>query len=384
MTEHQDEMSQTPEHPGGEATTPPKTIEADKSKWWKLFVPTRSFFFTPLIIDINILLFLAMTIMSGSFEALFSPDKEMLIKWGANYKPSILHGEWWRLFTSIFEHIGIFHLVMNMYALLFVGIFLEPILGKARYITVYIVTGVMGGISSLWWHDDHSVGAGASGAIFGLYGVFLALLTTNFIEKNARKALLGSILIFVVYNLVYGMKKGIDNAAHIGGLSSGLIAGYIYFLSFRSKQEMYKWVGIAVVLAAGAITCFAILPKINDPYGEYLRVMHKVSENEEQALQYFHLPDSTTDEKRISYLRDSTLPAWSRASSELSKLENVQMPGERAKRRDLISEYVRYRFRVAERTMEGLNEKTNMYDGEINNLNRKINSLLAQLNAPSK
>src|SRR5689334_15201366 len=177
----------TDRQPQEETNIPVTEQPKNKGTWWSLFVPTKRLYFTPLIVDINIVLFIAMVVLNGDFETLMSPKSDVLIQWGANYKPLTLNGEWWRLFTSMFEHIGIMHLVMNMYALLFVGILLEPKLGKALFIVAYIVTGVMSGIVSLWWHDT-LLGAGASGAIFGMYGVFLALLTTNFIEKTQRKA----------------------------------------------------------------------------------------------------------------------------------------------------------------------------------------------------
>ena len=124
---------------------------------------------------------------------------------------------------------------MNMYALLYIGVLLEPILGRSRFISAYLLTGLTASITSLWWHDL-TISAGASGAIFGMYGVFLAMLTTNVIEEAKRKALLTSIAIFVGYNLIYGLKGGIDNAAHIGGLLGGLVIGYASILSLKKPE----------------------------------------------------------------------------------------------------------------------------------------------------
>ena len=123
------------------------------------------------------------------------------------------------MITNCFLHIGILHLAFKMYALIFIGVLLEPYLGKLRFAVAYLLTGVFASVASLYWHD-HTVSAGASGAIFGMYGVFLAMLTTNLIPKSVRKGLLASIGLFVAYNLLYGLKGwGIDaNAAHIGGL----------------------------------------------------------------------------------------------------------------------------------------------------------------------
>jgi len=103
---------------------------------------------------------------------------------------------------------------MNMYALLYISLLLEPHLGRTRFLTVYLLTGLTASLASLWWHNL-TISAGASGAIFGMYGVFLSMHTTNLIEKSARKALLTSIAVFVGYNILNGLKpnSGIDNAA---------------------------------------------------------------------------------------------------------------------------------------------------------------------------
>ena len=125
--------------------------------------------------------------------------------------------------------------VMNMYALVYIGLLLEPYLGKTRLAVAYVLSGAAGGATSVFWHEV-VVSAGASGAIFGLYGVFLAMLTTNLMEKSARKSLLISIGVFVFYNLANGMKAGIDNAAHIGGLISGLLIGYAYYPELKTPN----------------------------------------------------------------------------------------------------------------------------------------------------
>jgi rhomboid protease GluP len=189
------------------------------------------------IIAINVIVFILMAIDGAG---IFTPNALTHIKWGSNFTPLTLSGDWWRLITSIFIHFGIIHLAMNAYALYMAGVFLEPMLGKTKYIVAYLSTGIFAGIISLWWHKDGVNSAGASGAIFGLYGVFLALLFTNLIPKQMRSSLLQSIGIFVVFNLVYGMKSGIDNAAHIGGLISGMLIGFIFYLEMSGKSNVKK------------------------------------------------------------------------------------------------------------------------------------------------
>lgn len=206
------------------------------------------------ITGINILVFI---LMAFDGAGIFDANVLVHIKWGSNFSPLTLSGDWWRLLTNIFIHFGIIHLLMNMYCLYTIGVYLEPMLGKYRYVTAYVSAGVLASIASLWWHSGTVNSAGASGAIFGLYGLFLAMLTTDLIPKKVKDQLLKSIGIFVVYNLIYGVKSGIDNAAHIGGLISGIFIGCLYVISIRKqkREEREKWTvpavaGITVVVAA--------------------------------------------------------------------------------------------------------------------------------------
>ena len=193
----------------------------DIRDFFSFFLPKEGFYITPIIMDLNILVFLVMVFSGLGFVSFKAHD---LLSWGANYKPMTENGEWWRLLTSTFLHGGLMHLLANMYGLLFVGTFLEPILGKSKYAIIYLVTGILASIASLWWHDN-TVSVGASGAIFGLYGFFLAALLLKVFPPDFGKAFLASTLVFIGFNLLMGFAGGIDNAAHIGGLVSGFIIG---------------------------------------------------------------------------------------------------------------------------------------------------------------
>lgn len=197
------------------------------------FFPREGYYITPVIIDINLLVFIIMCFAGLGFISFDGPD---LLKWGANYRPLVNDGEYWRLLTNIFLHGGLIHILFNMYGLLFVGLFLEPVIGKGKYAAAYLGTGIVASIASAWWHPA-TVSVGASGAIFGMYGIFLALLTTNFFPNGFKKTFLINTLIFVGYNLLFGLTGGIDNAAHIGGLLSGLIIGYILYPSLKRRSD---------------------------------------------------------------------------------------------------------------------------------------------------
>lgn len=203
--------------------------------FWSLITPRKGNIATPLLVYINVALFIVMSINGVS---LIEPTGISLIKWGADYGPLTLTGDWWRTITCNFIHIGIMHLLMNMYALLYIGLFLEKIIGSRRLITAYFLTGLFSALLSLTVHPE-TISAGASGSIFGLYGIFLSNLIFNHkMERNQRKSLLYSIGIFVVYNLLLGAKEeGIDNAAHIGGLVSGIVLGIMYFFADKNESK---------------------------------------------------------------------------------------------------------------------------------------------------
>ena len=198
-----------------------------------LLIPRQGYAAVPLILDLNLLVFITMVIAGKGFVNFQADD---LLAWGGNYRPQTAgEGEWWRLLTSIFLHAGIMHLLFNMVGLLFAGIFLESAIGTKRLASAYLLTGIAASLASIWWHPS-TVSVGASGAIFGLFGVFLALLTTRYFPPVLKKSLSIGVVIFVGGNLLVGLAQGIDNAAHVGGLLSGLMIGYIYYPRLKLQK----------------------------------------------------------------------------------------------------------------------------------------------------
>ena len=118
---------------------------------------------------------------------------------------------------------------MNLVGLGLAGIFLEPVLRRKNYLILYILSGICGSLTSIWWHPN-KVSVGASGAIFGLYGALLGLLLfTDAFPKGGKNGILVIVGIFVGLNLLRGLSGGVDNAAHIGGLLSGAGIGILLY-----------------------------------------------------------------------------------------------------------------------------------------------------------
>ena len=209
-----------------------------REKYGALLI-SKTYVVTPVLVYANVLVFVAM-VLAGLSP--LQPTAKSLFEWGGNLAPAVVAGQWWRLFSYMFLHGGALHLIMNMFALLYIGMFLEPLMGRVRITGAYLLTGIFAGLLSIGIHTN-SVGVGASGAIFGMYGVFLSMLTTNHIQKTQRKTMMRSILFFVVYNLLAGLQGNTDNAAHIGGLLSGIAIGFAYYPGIAKKSSTKKqWI----------------------------------------------------------------------------------------------------------------------------------------------
>lgn len=185
---------------------------------------------TYIIIGINILLFLCMYIFGDG-----STSVSTLIKFGANYPDLIIAGDYYRLITSGFLHIGLMHLFFNMYALYIVGSQLESFIGKTKYIIVYLVSLIAGNIMSMLFSSG-SVSAGASGAIFGLFG---ALLYFGYHYRVYLGNMITSQLIPVlIFNFFLGfILSGIDIASHIGGFVAGLLTIWALGVKYKSTKS---------------------------------------------------------------------------------------------------------------------------------------------------
>ena len=168
------------------------------------------------LIFICILVFILMYVLGNG-----STDNYTLLVFGANVDTLTKNGDYYRLFTSMFLHIGILHLLCNMYSLYIIGKEVENVFGKVKYLIIYLLSGIAGSILSLAFNHN-TICAGASGAIFGLLG---ALLYFGYYYRTyLGVTLTRSIIPVIVLNLIIGFtSSGIDNAAQIGGLVGGIL-----------------------------------------------------------------------------------------------------------------------------------------------------------------
>lgn len=272
-------------------------------------VPSTRTWVTWTLIAINTLVFLA---MCASGVGVMSPNAAMTLDWGSNFGPQTLSGQWWRLFTSVFVHFGLFHLLLNMITLYQVGRLTERLYGSARLLGLYLFAGVTGSLASIFWHPGVN-SAGASGAIFGVFGGLLVYMLKYRQHLPGAKRQLSSILILIGYNLFYGFsQQGIDNGAHLGGLAGGLLLG----LSLARppgeptgspssrRSALLSWALALLVLGAATTR----LVSVREGYQQQLRF--------ESALQALGPSSTQANQQGVALLRS---PADTQARREDSK-----------------------------------------------------------------
>ena len=181
---------------------------------------------TAALIVINIAVFFFLSLFGDTEDAAF------MFQHGAMYEPTVTHGhEFYRIFTSMFLHFGISHLVNNMVLLGALGWNLELEIGKIRLLIIYLISGIGGNLLSLYREiatETYAVSAGASGAIFGLMGALFYVVAAN---RGRLGRLSGrGMLVMVMLSLYFGLtSSGVDNWAHIGGLISGFVMAVILY-----------------------------------------------------------------------------------------------------------------------------------------------------------
>jgi rhomboid protease GluP len=214
-----------------------------------------------------------------------NPTSDQLLYWGADNAGNVLlQGQWWRIVTAMFVHVGILHLATNMWCLWNLGLLAEPLMGSTGVLAVYILTGAAGNLLStcvnwLWYNHDwvkfHDLGvfpagAGASGAVFGIAGALIILLKSHLLPVPPQELhkLRKSVIYFAAINLVLGLSisfgtmvahsgLSIDNMAHLGGFSCGLLFAAPMVPRIGSSRELFLFrLRMALVLVVGILVLF--------------------------------------------------------------------------------------------------------------------------------
>ena len=258
---------------------------------------------TPLLVGVNIAAYIFVLVASGRQFNVAS-----MLRWGALYGPLVGTGEWWRVLSVAFLHAGLWHLLLNMIALVYAGPIVERMVGPALFLVCYLMAAVVASSTSLLVHPTQ-VGVGASGAVFGVVGMIVAItvrgrrlsalavitetvaavdstivpvsraitkldLSTPRDSKDhvaptsvaasplpedslrststddVLRHLYAGLLPFVVYNLILGgLESGIDGAAHVGGLAAGVVFGWAISRDILTAKPSIAWGSVPIVVA---------------------------------------------------------------------------------------------------------------------------------------
>ncbi len=189
----------------------------------------------------------------------------VLVRLGAKYGPLMFAGQWWRLVTAIFLHAGLLHIGMNMWVLFDLGPEVESLFCTTKYVVIFLVTGIFGYIVSLWWMPG-GISIGASGALMGLIG---ALIAASYRHGQLGKEYRSMLWRWVLYIAILGLFFSFDNAAHLGGLISGLALGYLVpegEPDSGTSENLWNTLAIlSVIIIAGSFALMAL--HFNLPFG---------------------------------------------------------------------------------------------------------------------
>lgn len=245
----------------------------------------RKFPATLLLILINALVFLYCYYSIGTFTNPFWTQG--LLFRGAEFAPLSLDKEWYRLFTHLFMHGNVMHLLFNMYALFSVGSEVEQVTGTKKFLWVYFLGGFTASLASLYF-NLFTVGVGASGAIFGLFGFSLVIQLAES-RKNDHPVvpIVFNFIVFLVVNLLFAEALNADNSAHMGGLAGGLILGVIslFNTSYRAMMAEYLLLPVCVSL-------FFALPRYPVTYFNFFQKVLYVEDSISQLFKQKNLSDA--------------------------------------------------------------------------------------------
>lgn len=268
-----------------------------------------------------------------------------------------------------------------MAGLYLIGLVVEPILGKFKFLIAYLCTGVIAGLASILWIEE-GVTAGSSGAVFGLYGVLLAFAATPYINKKFPKTWLTGTTAYAVFNVFMGFQGATDNAANIGGLAAGIGVGYLFYF-FHFKRNLARAGGtrisFEVLLITGLLVFFYLREYGKDDTLRFEKEIMKLNQIELKAMTQMQQLQSKTNEEAAIVLRDSALPQWKHFQTEIMKTDVYRLDNEFNQKRKLLSKYAELRIRQTELIYKSINEETDKYNGEIDDVSDKIDKIIDQL-----
>ena len=267
-------------------------------------------FFTLFLIAGNVIVFGLNYLQAGTFD---EPQWTlMLFQQGALFNPLALDKEWYRLFTHLFLHGGLLHLAFNMYALYVAGSSIESGVGPVKFLLLYFTCGLAAAFASLYW-NLFTIGVGASGAIFGLFGYIIVLNIVHSVRSGTGiTPVILNFVIFLVVNIVFSQAMNGDNAAHFGGLIAGAMIGLAHIV-LRPGKKVIVEVGFLAMLA---VVYFA-MPRSQVAY---YKMFQQVLQLERAGSGIYN--KSVSNAEFLAFFKQQEM-RWDSARMSLDSLDNL-------------------------------------------------------------
>jgi membrane associated rhomboid family serine protease len=311
---------------------------------------------TPLLAALNLLVFTSMLFGAGALG-----EPQALIEWGANFTPRTTNGEWSRLLAATFVHGGVLHLAATMAGLVPLGLVLERAVGRVSFAAIYFASGIVAAVTSLWTMSPMSVSFGASGAVFGLYGLLLASLIWAVVggplepgplPLTRAKQIAAGAALFVVYNL---FTDHLDGASELAGLGTGFAGGLLAARGIITEKPPVRRAA-PVMAAALLIVVGAAIPlrgtiDARPEIAGVVAVEQRTAAAYEGAVANFRLGRVPAN-ALVQLIERTILPDLRRVRARLSGLRGV--PREQAPLVTAAEEYFRLREQSWRDRIEGL------------------------------
>lgn len=290
-------------------------------------------------------------------------DVLAIIQAGANLNPFTLGGESWRMISSMFLHFGVFHLAANMFGLYSLGSVLEPKIGAWRFLLLYFICGIAANLASLLF-NVYVPSAGASGAIFGVYGFLLGVeIIGNFSDRAKLGSIAVNFVIFVVINAVVSSQVSVDMAGHIGGGITGFSLAFLLHVFSVLRQHLSLFVILTFL--------FSLVFVLPQGQVEYYKFFQRVvsTENKTNAL----FKSVKGDYPLKDSLQSIILPQWDSLSKSLKSI--TEIPGSVAADTVVMGRYISLRKQETQYRIELIERESYPYLDSLEIVDHHLDSL---------
>ncbi|KIA95475.1 hypothetical protein OC25_06465 [Pedobacter kyungheensis] len=345
-----------------------------------LFLPQKGYLVTPILIILNIiyygitLLFITLIFRLRSEDAIITAViTNGYLNLGANSRELVLEGQLWHLFTHQFIHLNISHVFFNLYALVYIGLMVENKLGSVKFLFTYLLSGICGGLVSIIFHKFGFM-AGASGAIMGIFGAFMALIVSKAFEKNASRALLISTVVVTAIMLLNGISGNVDNSAHIGGLVSGFI---ICYLLFNEKLGSWKITsGLQYGLSSMIVVVFAAVVLTLTPNYQnrkFYKLQFTFDQNISDFNKVYSIPRDLSKAEKVKMIEQYGIQVWRKNKQIVAEMKKLRLEKKENYRRDFDGKITNLAIKISELLYREYLEETSRYRDEIEQLTDEVN-----------